>query len=124
MDFSQLVSIFVNLAGDAVIAFVGLALVDALFGVAYAVKNKVFDWSYLPNFLSTNLGTKYALVVLAAIVAANQSGGDLHQAALAVVAAGGFAMSAALIKDIVNKALAFVGKGPIAARKAAKPKVK
>jgi len=51
-------------------------------------------------------------VVFAAILAASQSGGDVHAAALAIVAAGGFAMSASLVKDIVDKILVFLGKAP------------
>jgi hypothetical protein len=119
MDLANLASVFVSLASDAVVAFVGLSLVDVLFGAVIAARQGKFDWNYLPNFLSTNLGTKYGLVVLAAILAASQTGGSVHAAALAVVTAGGGAMSASLVKDIVVKVQAFLAK-PAAAEVAKK----
>lgn len=103
MDFSQLIPVFVSLNGFAVEIFAGLAVTDAIFGGVFAARHGQFDAAYLPNFLKTNLGTYYAGVVLLAIVAANQSGGDIKQAAFGVISAGGFAMSASLVKDIVVK---------------------
>jgi hypothetical protein len=104
----NLPAILAGLAGSAVGAFVFAVVIDDLLGVALAVKAKVFDIHKLASFLVSQFGTKEALALLGLIAAAYFSGGDIRQATLAALAAGGGALTAAVGADIVAKIKALV----------------
>ena len=93
---------------DPLYIFFGAVLLDDVVGVLAAVRTKSFDFHKLPSFLASQFGTKQALVVAAAAAAAYQAGGDAHQAALALVAVGGGAMTLAVARDIFSKVVTLV----------------
>lgn len=115
MDISSIVAGFINSSGYALVAFVAFALVDVIFGVVLAIKQKVFDVNYLPNFLSSSLGIKYGVIVLSAVLANTQSTTSMKDAALAVVTAGSGLMILSLLKDIVSKVQTFFAKPALVA---------
>lgn len=94
----------VNALGlDPVYIFLVAVVLDILAGVVQAVRTKTFDFHKLPSFLRSQLGTREFLVVAAAALAAMNTGGNAHSAALSVVSLGGFGMTLALAKDIFDK---------------------
>jgi len=95
--------ILASLAGSAVGAFVVAVVVDDALGVILALRQRAFDWHKLPSFLESQFGTKQAFVLLGLIAATYFAGGDVKQAALAALAAGGGAMTAAVAADVVSK---------------------
>lgn len=96
------------LAGSAVGAFVLAVIVDDALGVVLAIKSKTFDVHALPSFLESQFGTKTALALLGLIAASYFAGGDVKQAALAALAAGGGALTASVAADILAKIKALV----------------
>jgi hypothetical protein len=101
------------LGSSPLVVFAAAVIVDDLLGVALAVKTKTFDAKKLPSFLESQFGTKEFLVVAAAAFAAYETGGDAKAAATAVVVAGGFALTVAVGKDILDKIKAFVYNQPV-----------
>lgn len=99
----HLPALLAHLAGTAVGAFVFAVVIDIVLGVALAVKAKTFDVHKLPSFLESQFGTKSALALLGLVAAAYFSGGDIKQATLAALAAGGGALTAAVAADILGK---------------------
>jgi hypothetical protein len=93
----------VSLGYDPLYVFLGAVAIDNVVGILQAVRTKTFDLHKLPSFLASQFGTKAFLVVAAAAYAAYAAGSSVHDAALAVVAAGGFALTLAVVKDIFQK---------------------
>jgi hypothetical protein len=110
--FDQISAILASLAGSAVGAFVLAVIVDDALGVAGAIKTKTFAVKELPTFLVSQFGTREAAALLGLIAAAYFSGGDIKQATLAALAAGGGALTAAVVADIVSKIKALVSGSP------------
>ena len=100
---SNLPALVSSLAGSAVGAFVVAVAIDNFVGVVAAVKAKTFDPHKLPSFLSSQFGTKQALALGGLIVAAYVSGGDVRQAALAALTAGGGALTLGVLADAYGK---------------------
>ena len=108
MDLTSVVAAFVNASGYALAAFIILVGVDLVVGIVSAVVKKEFDLNYLPSFLETSLGVRFGVIVLSAYLGTNSATGtSAHDAALAVVTAGGGAMSLSLLKDIIVKVMGF-----------------
>lgn len=115
MHLDAIPPLLAALAGSAVGAFVLAVVVDDALGIAMAVKAKAFDWHKLPAFLESQFGTKQALAILGLMAAAYFVGGDAKQAALAALAAGGGALTASVVADIVGKIKQLAGLTPAAA---------
>ena len=93
---------------DPLYVFFGAVVVDVALGVGNAVRNKTFDFNKFPSFLESQFGTRAVLPVAAAALAAYQTGGDVHNAALLVVVSGGSALTVSVAKDAFVKAKALV----------------
>lgn len=106
--FDQLPAILASLAGSAIGAFVLAVIIDDALGVIGALKAKTFDVHELGSFLVSQFGTKAAVSLLGLIAAAYFAGGDVKQAALAALAAGGGAVTAGVVADIIAKIRALV----------------
>ena len=96
------------------IAFAAAVVADDVAGVALAIKAGTFDANKLPSFLKSQFGTVKAGVVLAAALTAYYTGGDVKGAALAVVVAGGSALTVSVVSDLIAKVKAFFSKAPAA----------
>lgn len=110
--FDQLPAVLASLAGSAVGAFVLAVVIDDALGVIGAIKAKTFDVHKLASFLSSQFGTREAVVLLGLIAASYFSGGDIKQATLAALAAGGGALTAAVAADIFAKIKALASAAP------------
>ena len=110
--FDHLPALLASLAGSAVGAFVLAVIVDDALGVIGAIKAKTFDVHALPSFLVSQFGTREAAALLGLVAVAYFSGGDIRQATLAALAAGGGALTAAVTADIVAKIKALVSSAP------------
>ena len=105
---SNLPALVSSLAGSAVVAFVVAVAIDNFVGVVAAVKAKSFDTHKLPSFLASQFGTKEALALGGLIVTAYVSGGDVRQAAMATLTAGGGAMTLSVLADAYGKVKAML----------------
>lgn len=114
MNLSNLPAVISALAGSAVGAFVLAVALDNVLGVLNAIKSKTFSTKELPSFLESQFGTKQALAVGGLIVAAAVSGGDVRQAALAALTAGGGALTVSVLADAYGKIKALVTPTPAA----------
>ena len=108
MDLGNLPAVISSLAGSAVGAFVVAVALDNALGILNAIKAKSFDVHKLASFLSSQFGTKQALALGGLVVAAYVSGGDVHQAALAALTAGGGALTLSVLADAYGKIKALV----------------
>jgi hypothetical protein len=109
--FGNIPSAVIALAGTAVGAFVVAVVIDDVLGVLVAIKAKTFDANKLPAFLESQFGTKQAAALAGAILVAVISGqyANLQDAALALVAAGGGALTLSVLADIYGKIKALAG---------------
>jgi len=103
VDPANLLTLFINSSGYALWAFIGFVIVDVLFGIVNPLRSGTFSFNYLPNFLNSSLGIKYAVIVLSAVLANTQSPSSMRDAALGLVTAGSGAMILSLLRDIVVK---------------------
>ncbi len=110
----NLPAVIVSLAGSAVGAFVLAVVIDDILGVALAIRTKSFDVHQLPSFLESQFGTKQALALGGLIVAAAVTGGDVKQAALAALTAGGSALTLSVLADAYGKIKELVQPSPAA----------
>lgn len=114
MNPSNLPAVISALAGSAVGAFVIAVAIDNALGIVAALKSKTFNFNKLPSFLESSFGTKQALAVGGLVVAAAVSGGDVKQAALAALTAGGGALTLSVLADAYSKTKALVAPAPAA----------
>lgn len=103
MNPSNIPAVFESLAGSAVGAFVVAVALDNILGIVGAIKSKTFSTQKLPSFLESQFGTKQAVALGGLIVAAYVSGGDVKQAALAALTAGGGALTLSVLADVYSK---------------------
>lgn len=86
---------------------VGLIVLDALLGVALAVKRKEFDWEKLPQFLATNIFPYVGGILATGLAAVVAGGKDVPELFYAV----GAIASARYLKSCRDKAVQLLGNG-------------
>jgi hypothetical protein len=108
VHLDHLATLLSSLAADAVVAFVIAVIADDFIGVFVAIRKGVFSWNKLPSFLESQFGTRQAAALAGTVVMAYLTGqvhdlAQAHAAALAVVTAGGGALTLSVLKDAISK---------------------
>jgi hypothetical protein len=124
--FNSASSTVVAFAGTAIGTFLVAVILDDLLGVMLAVRTGTFDPNKLPSFLESQFGTKQAAALAGAVLVAVFAGqyASIQTAALALVTAGGSAMTLSVLGDIIEKVKAIAATFQSAPAQAGGAKVK